>query len=71
MFQSGKGRGQDLAEFEDAREVIAGLSAEYAAFEQPGGELVGVLWHMLHLSDQLPAFALSSHTHWTDGAVST
>jgi hypothetical protein len=43
MFQSGKGKGQDLSEFEDAREVIAGLSAEYAAFEQPGGELVGFL----------------------------
>lgn len=39
MFQSGKGKAQDLTEFEEAREVIASLSAEYAAFEQPGGEM--------------------------------
>jgi hypothetical protein len=44
MFQSGKGKGPDYAEFEDAREVIAGLSAEYASFEQPGGELVRHGW---------------------------
>ncbi len=40
MFQtSGKSKAEDLGEFQDAREVVAGLSAEYLAFEQPGGEL--------------------------------
>lgn len=44
MFRSADGKAQDLSEFEEAREVIAALSAEYAAFEQPGGEL-GALCH--------------------------
>lgn len=42
MFQSAQGKGDDYTEFEDAREIISGLSAEYAAFEQSGGELVGI-----------------------------
>ena len=52
MFQSGKGKEPDYAEFEDAREVIAGLSAEYASFEQPGGELVSLaVTELLHTWD--------------------